>query len=450
MKHLSYMIIAIIAVAAMIFTPDVAMAATGAAAVGGLGFKSLAMAGLALPAAREFGRKNDGGDASPTTEADLKTAADTLKKATDDVKEFATRAEARLKAGEDLSKEAKAAADKLLTEVEAIRATHDALEQKLSRSPGTPERQKSYGEQIVGSDEYKAMKSGGSGGRMKLLMKAITSASTDVEPMRDRETVQMPRRGLFVRDLLDVVPTSSSSIDYMRQSVRDNQSAPVAESAAKPYSNYAWEKVSVAVRTIAHLAKLTRQAVDDDVQLQGEVDSEMRFGLRLTEEAQLLFGDNTGENLNGLVPQATAYADPTGGAITAETQIDTLRLAALQAELSLYPSDGFVLNPIDWAIIELTKTTEGAYIFANPTGLAGPTLWGKPVVATPAMTEDKFLSGGFKRQRLYDRMDIEVLIASENADDFEKNMYTMRAEERLALAARTPAALIYGDFGRIV
>jgi hypothetical protein len=45
--------------------------------------------------------------------------------------------------------------------------------------------------------------------------------------------------------------------------------------------------------------------------------------------------------------------------------IDNLRLGLLQAELALYPSDGIVLNPADWAHIELTKDSAGGYIFAN-------------------------------------------------------------------------------------
>ena len=45
-----------------------------------------------------------------------------------------------------------------------------------------------------------------------------------------------------------------------------------------------------------------------------------------------------------------------------------------------------------------------------------------------------------------DRMDVEVLISSEDRDNFVKNMLTVRAEERLALAVKRPAALVTGEF----
>lgn len=284
---------------------------------------------------------------------------------------------------------------------------------------------------------------------MKVSFKAITAAQAGTAwSMRDTEVTSLPQRGLMIRDLLNVVPTTSGSVDYARQTTRTNNAAAVAEGATKPTSNYIWEQINAPIRTIAHLAKLTRQALDDAVQLQGEVDSEMRYGLGIAEEVEVLTGDGTGQHLTGLIPNATAFVAPI--TLADPTMIDLLRLGLLQAELALYPTDGIVLNPADWAGIELTKTTDGAYVFANPTNLAGPRLWGKPVVATVAMTIDKFLVGGFKLQTLYDRMEPEVLIASENVDDFEKNLYTMRCEERVALAIKKPGALIYGDFGNVV
>jgi HK97 family phage major capsid protein len=66
------------------------------------------------------------------------------------------------------------------------------------------------------------------------------------------------------------------------------------------------------------------------------------------------------------------------------------------------------------------------------------------------MDVDEFLVGAFlTAATIYDRMDAEVLISSEDADNFTKNMLTVRAEKRLALAVKRPAALVTGDFGNI-
>ena len=123
----------------------------------------------------------------------------------------------------------------------------------------------------------------------------------------------------------------------------------------------------------------------------------------------------------------------------------------LQATLAEYPATGHVMNPIDWARIELTKDADGRHIIGVPQGVASPTLWGLPVVATQAIAEDKFLTGAFRLgAQLFDRWQARVEIATENEDDFVKNLVTMLCEERLALAVYRPEAFIYGDFGNVV
>lgn len=405
---------------------------------------------------RRLGRYIRDGEGHSNTKS-AQQMADELKKSIDEkqeaIKKVADEALSEAKKTGTLAEETKATADKSLLELNTLKEQLSQIEQKMARRPGADgEETKSYGEQVSESDNYKSYLENGGRGAFRIQLKApiheikaITAAQSGTAwSMRDPEVTSLPRRTMTVRQLLTVVQTASASIDYARQTTRTNNAAVVAEGALKPASAYVWEQVNAPVRTVAHHTKITRQALEDSVQLQGEVDSEMRYGLALAEEGELLNGDGTGQHLTGLIPNASAYAAPIQ--IADATMIDVLRLALLQAELALYPTDGMVLNPMEWAGIELTKTTEGSYVFANPLQLAGPRLWGKPVVSTPAMTAKKFLVGGFKLQTLYDRMAPEVVIASENEDDFVKNLYTMRCEERLALAIKKALALIYGDF----
>ena len=50
--------------------------------------------------------------------------------------------------------------------------------------------------------------------------------------------------------------------------------------------------------------------------------------------------------------------------------------------------------------------------------------------------------------QVFDRWDARVETGYVN-DDFTKNLVTILAEERLALAVYRPQAFIYGDFGRV-
>jgi HK97 family phage major capsid protein len=272
------------------------------------------------------------------------------------------------------------------------------------------------------------------------------------DPYND-SLVAMERRPLRVRDLLTVIPVQSDSVKYAKQTLRTNNARIVAETTGKPYSQYKWEKETATVETIAHLAKLTLQAIADAPRLAAEVESEMRYGLAFAEEGEILNGDGTSGHLDGLLHQATAYAVP-AGVVTGNviTPVDMLRVAILQIHLAFASPDGQVLNPVDMANMELLRRDAdkgGGYIFGSPdadTGVAR--LWRLPVVESASMAVGNFLVGAFKyAASLYDREGVQVLISTENDTDFENNEATMRCESRIGLGVRRPYALVAGEFG---
>lgn len=337
---------------------------------------------------------------------------------------------------------------------EGLKGEMTALEQKAvsARDKAEPEH-KSWGEQFLEAGTVKSALEHGSSftGTMRAEVKQVNSAAAGgliLRPFRDPDLVSLVRERRVVRDLLTAIRVNTSSVDYVTQTTRTNNAAPVAEAASKPYSDYAWGSATAVIRVLAHLTKITRQAMDDAPRLMGEIDSEMRYGLGFVEERQFLFGNGTGQNLNGIMPQATQFALPAGFPRRAgTTKVDVLRVAVLQNAVALLPADGIVINDIDWADIELTKTTDGAYLFANPQGSVSPRMWSLPVVTTPAMTADNYLVGNFSiGATIYDRMAVEVLISTENADDFETNRATMRCEERVGLAVKRPQAFTKGLF----
>src|SRR3546814_16264104 len=89
----------------------------------------------------------------------------------------------------------------------------------------------------------------------------------------------------------------------------------------------------------------------------------------------------------------------------------------LQAALAEFPATGHVLNPIDWAEIELTKITDGGYLLANPQNASQPRLWGLPAVETQAMTAGNFLTGAFRfGSQIFYRPDTRVAASPEGTE----------------------------------
>ncbi|RYH00311.1 MAG: phage major capsid protein, partial [Alphaproteobacteria bacterium] len=270
------------------------------------------------------------------------------------------------------------------------------------------------------------------------------SAGTSLIPgQRVPGIIAQPDRRMTIRDLLMPGQTSSNNIEYIKETGYTNNAAMVAEMTAKPYSDITFNMANAPVRTIAHLFKASRQLLDDAVGLKSYIDGRARYGLQIKEEGQFLKGDGTGQNLLGIQPQATAFSP--AFVPQDSTPIDRLRLAMLQVVLAEYPATGFVLHPTDWATIELTKDSEGRYIIANPQNGTSPKLWNLPVVETQSQTLGTFLTGAFSMAaQIFDRMEIEVLLSTENVDDFEKNAVSIRAEQRTGLAVYRPEAFVSG------
>lgn len=386
--------------------------------------------------------------------AEMKAA---VEKAVDQAKAIAEEALGKAKAGEQASADNKEKADQLLIDLNGMRAKLSDLEQRAAREGSEAEEAKSLGQQFVENDRVKSwLSSEQSSGKADMRFKAtITSATTaapgsagaGIQTTRLPGILERPRRHLTVRDLLSQGRMDGNTLEYVRETGFVNNAAPVAEGQLKPSSDLQFDLVNTSAKVIAHWMKASRQILSDFSQLSSIIDERLLYGLAYVEEQQLLNGDGTGQNLLGIVPQATAYAAPV--TVTGSTIIDQLRLALLQAELAEFPSTGIVLNPKDWAVIELLKDTQGRYLIGNPQGTLSPTLWGVDVVTTQAMTEDKFLAGAFKMgAQVFDRWDARVEVGYVN-DDFIRNLVTVLAEERLALAVYRPQAFIYGDMGRI-
>ncbi|HDU8042123.1 TPA: phage major capsid protein [Cronobacter sakazakii] len=376
---------------------------------------------------------------------------------------FNAKAEEALKEAQKtgkLSAETKETVDKMASEFNALKeaektlkAALGELEQQVAQMPlaNAAKVVETVGQTVISSEALKAFAASVEGGKRVSVPVNAALISTDVptgvvEPQRLPGIDTAPRQRLFIRDLIAPGRTAAPAIFWVQQTGFTNAAKVVPEGTAKPYSDIQFATQITPVTTIAHMFKASKQILDDFAQLQSTIDAEMRYGLKYVEEQEILFGDGTGAHLKGIVPQASAFS----AAFEVEKQngIDVLRLAMLQAQLARFPASGHVLHFIDWAKIELTKDSLGRYILANPAALSGPTLWGLPVVATEtAAFQGKFLTGAFNAAaQLFDREDANVVISTENADDFEKNMISIRCEERLALAVKRPEAFIYGAF----
>nr|WP_288454593.1 phage major capsid protein [uncultured Pseudomonas sp.] len=364
---------------------------------------------------------------------------------------------AEVEKGREVTIELKKDIQKNIDDVQKVIDRVQDLEQKGIKLKGQPGEGKSFIDLVKSDDSYK--------GRQKSGLAQIEVTKSDMASMKEMKvtsagivvpnydpTIQPGiRQELRIRDLLTSIPVSGPNYSYFKELLHTRGAAPVAEGGLKPTSDVTFEMVTDRVKKVAVWMPVTDEALDDVPQLLGYIQELLRYDLKLEEEAQILKGDGTGENLNGLMTQATTY----DAALTkaGDTAIDIVRRAIYQArKQSKLSADGVVMTELDWMNIELQKDGENRYLFANLQGLVTPILWGRPVITSDSMDEGdadtggEFLVANFARAAiLFDRMSFLFKMGMIN-DQFIKNERALLVEERLGLGVRRREALVKGQF----
>jgi HK97 family phage major capsid protein len=170
--------------------------------------------------------------------------------------------------------------------------------------------------------------------------------------------------------------------------------------------------------------------------MRGIVDNELLYGLRLTEDDQILNGDGTGTNLTGIT-QTTGISTQ---ALGSDTRIDAIRKSITKIALAYYEATGVVLHPNDLEGMELEKDGDNRHMMAASIAIGSEArVWRLPVVETAAITEGTGLVGSFAiGATLYDRMEGTIRVSENHSDFFVRNAVAILAEERLALAVKRP------------
>jgi HK97 family phage major capsid protein len=334
---------------------------------------------------------------------------------------------------------------------------------------------KSIGDEFIKSMEFKALDGGRNGANMasafttnavltgsynqKDMYSALPSGTPGTFGAVQRDPIVVPpMRTKRVRDLFPVRTTTAQVIEYFRMTGFANNAAAVAQRnndntnfGVKPQSSFTFVGEQAPVRTIAHWEAAHRNVLADEPQLRSIIDNELMYGLRLQEDAQILAGDGTGENLQGVLTTAGIQEyDWSSGATApvADSKADAIRRAATLAFLAYYEPTGVVLHPNDWEDIELAKDQNGQYLVAVSVALGGePKLWRIPVVETPAIAEGTALVGAFGTgAQLYDREQASIRISEQHSDFFVRNAIVVLAEQRLALAVKRPEAFVKINF----
>jgi len=386
---------------------------------------------------------------------DLKKVEAALMEKFDGVQESIKKANEEIKAGGDVSVEAKATIDKLTEDYNGLYDRIHNIEQNgvMSKDEDAPY---DIGAEFIKSDQFKDVQSGRSRAARMEIKVAIINATGQNQPLVQSDRLPnfqtTPNRVLSIRDVLPASATTSNLVEFVRENVFTNSAGPQVsgspeafENVTKPESGITFTLVSEPVQTLAHFIPASKQVIEDSASLQSFINGRLMYGLKLKEETQLVSGTGSNGELNGVNTQATAYTVQSPELVN---NIDIIREMIKQAHVSEYMPDTIIMNPQDWYNIDVKKvgTSDDRYIVGNPREMTTPRLWGLPVVITNSIASGTVLVGSFAiGAEIKDRTAASVEISLEDSTNFQKNMVTIRAEERIALCVYRTEAFITGS-----
>lgn len=267
-----------------------------------------------------------------------------------------------------------------------------------------------------------------------------TLTLSDISPLSDRRPAIVPSAQfrVMVSDLMASGTTDSNTTSYYEETTFTSAAAETAENTAKGEAALAFTLRTDTVRKIATWIPITDEALNDNAQLRSYIENRLVYMVRQREEAQLISGNGTPPNIQGIVNRSGIQTQAKGALPTPDAFFLAMQKVRVTGDAE--PS-AHVIHPDDWSEIRLLRTADGLYIWGNPSEAGPERLFGLPVRQTTAISNGTGLTGAFDTfAQIFRRAGLVVLASTEHASYFIENKVALLAETRLALAVYRPAA----------
>ena len=349
--------------------------------------------------------------------------------------------------------------EELKSQISVVKDAADKLEAKSNRKTMNENQAKGFNATLAESIEKNADILGKIGrGEIKnhafvMDTKAVgnmteaLSLTGDIPRAYANQVYGLPSRKVHVRSLLPVGSISQGLFTFPLETGGEGAPAAQTQGSTKAQVDFDITMTNAPAQVIAGYVKISRQMLDDIPAMTSFLQQRLLEKYLVAEDAQLLSGNGTAPNLQGITGVAAAAT----GAATVD--VEQLVQAIAQVENSNYSATGILINPLDWASIINTKNTNSAYSLPGSTIVTNNgqlSIAGIPVYTSTAMTVDKFLVGDWSMgAQIMQRDGISVRFAEFDGNNFVENMITVRVEARIAFPIYYAGAFVYGDFGNV-
>lgn len=330
----------------------------------------------------------------------------------------------------------------------------------LMKETRTAEGQESLAAQVKAFVEDKAnieaiRKGQAAGAELKIKGDATLMTTTNAKPAInlfnveiDRTIHEAPREADAIYSRLVKGATASQTISWVNRKDKDGGAAFIEEGALKPLKDWQYETESSTAKKVAVSCKVSTEMLTDAPFMRGEIERLLRQDLMSVVNEKVLTGTGTGAEIKGVTQDAAGYtSSDLDDKIENPNYADAVRAAVLQLRMLNYRPDTLFINPVDNAVIDLTKDTTGHYLATEMRALVS----GITIVETANIAKGKFLLMDTSRWMLRPYENLRLEYGLEN-DDFRKNLVTVIAEMRLHSYQNSidAGSLVYADFATVL
>ncbi|RVQ76123.1 phage major capsid protein [Sinorhizobium medicae] len=322
------------------------------------------------------------------------------------------------------------------------------------------ERMKSLGEMVAEEKRYQDWARSGAAGGVTLQFDSLfpsdalakgmafetigskalmaTTAGWAPQSLRIGGFVEAATRPIQLLDIIPMAQTGFEQVVYMEETTRVHGAAERGEGAGFAESSFRLDEKTSPVRKITDSLPVTDEQLEDVAQAQSYINSRLTFGLRQRLDGQVIVGDAAGSNLRGLKNTAGIQVHAKGADPVPDAFFKSMTKVRLGGRA--IPTH-HVMHPEDWQGVRLLRTTDGVYIWGNPSEAGPERMWGLPVVQQDADAAGTGYVGSFQPAwlSLFERRGVDVQIGFIGAQ-FAEGKRTVRADMRFAFVVFRPAA----------
>jgi HK97 family phage major capsid protein len=294
-----------------------------------------------------------------------------------------------------------------------------------------------------------------------------------VPPEYIQQLVLLRRATAPLLDRVFQVPVNSSLV-YVPQQTGVSTVGWTAENATKPSTDEVLGQLSVNIFTLAGIAKVSNQLLEDSSPaVDGVVRQDVLRGLNIEMDRSIINGSGTGQPTGILNTSGVGSVTSTGTTSHPEYLLNDIITAVAQVQQNYFGQpDAIVMSPRTWGVLMTSKDTTGRFLMmpltagaqdyvlpgvtvptgatADNQGITGGMVFsfaGIPIIVDANMpvnlsgTNSAIIVGNFKEAWWLKRDDIRLDVSSEAGTSWETNQTWFRGELRMGFtASRLPKA----------